>query len=79
MVAVFAIFASLSFLELKQIGVGLAVAVALDATVIRIVLLPAAMSALGRWTWWPSLRPKNVTDRPVLASTPDYDVIARHY
>ncbi|WP_033322836.1 MMPL family transporter [Actinomadura atramentaria] len=73
MVAVFAIFASLSFIELKQIGVGLAVAVALDATVVRAVLLPAALSALGRWTWWPSLRPRK------LVSTAEYDVLERHY
>jgi RND superfamily putative drug exporter len=52
MVAVFAIFASLSTLEIKQMGVGLAVAVFLDATVIRGVLLPATMKLLGRWNWY---------------------------
>ncbi|MFE3323816.1 MMPL family transporter [Streptomyces sp. NPDC059176] len=54
MVAVFATFATLSFIEMKQIGVGLAVAIVLDATVIRIVVLPAAMKLLGRANWWPA-------------------------
>ena len=52
MVAVFSIFATLSLLEFKQLGVGLAVAVLLDATVVRGVLLPAAMAVLGERTWW---------------------------
>ena len=52
MVAVFAIFASLRTLDIKQMGVGLAVAVLLDATVIRGVLLPATMKLLGEWNWY---------------------------
>jgi uncharacterized membrane protein YdfJ with MMPL/SSD domain len=52
MVAVFSIFAVLSLLEFKQMGVGLAVAVLLDATVIRGVLLPASMTLLGDRNWW---------------------------
>ncbi len=52
MVAVFAIFATLSELELKQFGVGLAVAVLVDATVIRGVLLPATMTVLGEANWY---------------------------
>jgi uncharacterized membrane protein YdfJ with MMPL/SSD domain len=52
MVAVFAIFATLSTLEIKQMGVGLAVAVLVDATVIRGVLLPASMKLLGDWNWY---------------------------
>ena len=52
MVAVFAIFATLSTLDMKQMGVGLAVAVLLDATIIRGVLLPATMKLLGRWNWY---------------------------
>jgi RND superfamily putative drug exporter len=52
MVAVFAIFASLRTLDIKQMGVGLAVAVLLDATVIRGVLLPATMKLLGDWNWY---------------------------
>ncbi len=52
MVAVFAIFASLPTLDIKQLGVGLAVAVLIDATVIRSVLLPATMKLLGEWNWY---------------------------
>jgi RND superfamily putative drug exporter len=52
MVAVFASFATLSFLDMKQMGIGLAAAVLIDATVIRGVLLPAGMKLLGNGTWW---------------------------
>jgi len=52
MVGVFAVFATLSTLDIKQMGVGLAVAVLLDATLIRGVLLPAAMKLLGDWNWY---------------------------
>ena len=52
MVAVFAIFASLSMIEFKQMGVGLAVAILLDATLVRAVLLPAAMKLLGERNWY---------------------------
>jgi RND superfamily putative drug exporter len=52
MVAVFAVFASLRTLDIKQLGVGLAVAILLDATVIRGVLLPATMKLLGDWNWY---------------------------
>jgi uncharacterized membrane protein YdfJ with MMPL/SSD domain len=52
MVAVFAIFASLHVLILKGMGVGLAVAVFVDATVVRAVLLPATMKLLGDWNWY---------------------------
>jgi RND superfamily putative drug exporter len=52
MVAVFGIFATLSLVDLKEFGVGLAVAVFLDATIIRGVLLPASMKLLGEHNWW---------------------------
>src|SRR3954470_23283 len=52
MVAVFAIFASLSLIEFKQMGVGLAVAILLDATLVRAVLLPATMKLLGERNWY---------------------------
>ena len=52
MVAVFSIFATLSTLDIKQMGVGLAVAVLIDATIVRAVLLPATMKLLGRWNWY---------------------------
>jgi uncharacterized membrane protein YdfJ with MMPL/SSD domain len=52
MVAVFGIFASLGALEFKQLGVGLAVAILLDATLIRAVLLPAVMKLMGNANWY---------------------------
>ena len=52
MVGVFGIFATLSLVEFKQLGVGLAAAVLIDATIVRAVLLPAAMALLGRHNWW---------------------------
>jgi RND superfamily putative drug exporter len=52
MVFVFAVFATLSMVWFKQFGVGLAVAVLLDATIVRAVLLPASMKLLGDWNWY---------------------------
>jgi uncharacterized membrane protein YdfJ with MMPL/SSD domain len=52
MIAVFAIFATLSALDFKMMGVGLAVAVLIDATLVRAVLLPATMKLLGKWNWY---------------------------
>jgi uncharacterized membrane protein YdfJ with MMPL/SSD domain len=52
MVGVFAIFATLSMLILKQFGVGLAAAILIDATIVRAVLLPASMKLLGDWNWY---------------------------
>ena len=52
MVAVFSIFATLSLIELKMIGVGLAAAVLIDATVVRGILLPAALALLGERSWY---------------------------
>jgi putative drug exporter of the RND superfamily len=51
-VAVFSIFGTLSQVSLKQVGVGLAAAVLLDATVVRAVLLPAVMAMLGERNWY---------------------------
>lgn len=52
MVAVFAAFLTADVLELKQIGFALAVAVAIDAIIVRLVLVPAFMQLFGRWNWW---------------------------
>jgi uncharacterized membrane protein YdfJ with MMPL/SSD domain len=52
MVGVFGIFGTLSFMFFKQMGVGLAVAVLIDATIVRGVLLPATMKLLGEHNWW---------------------------
>jgi uncharacterized membrane protein YdfJ with MMPL/SSD domain len=52
MVVVFSVFVTLSFLDFKEMGVGLAVAVLIDATIVRGVLLPATMKVLGDWNWY---------------------------
>jgi RND superfamily putative drug exporter len=52
MVVVFAVFVTLELTIIKQLGFGLAVAVFLDATIVRSVLLPASMRLLGEWNWW---------------------------
>jgi uncharacterized membrane protein YdfJ with MMPL/SSD domain len=52
MVAVFAVFAGVGVPSVKEIGVGLAVAIALDATIVRLVLVPATMEIMGEWNWW---------------------------
>jgi RND superfamily putative drug exporter len=52
MVSVFAVFAFTGVPSVKEIGVGLAVAIALDATLVRLVLVPAVMELMGRWNWW---------------------------
>jgi uncharacterized membrane protein YdfJ with MMPL/SSD domain len=52
MIAVFGIFATLNVLEMKQMGVGLAAAILIDATLVRAVLLPATMKLLGEWNWY---------------------------
>ena len=52
MIAVFAVFATLSLVFFKELGVGLGVAVLIDATLVRAVLLPASMTLLGDWNWY---------------------------
>jgi len=52
MAASFAGFAVGSVPALQQFGLGLALAVLIDATLIRVLLVPAAMAILGRWNWW---------------------------
>jgi uncharacterized membrane protein YdfJ with MMPL/SSD domain len=52
MVGVFAVFITLTFLDFKEMGFGLAVAVLIDATIVRGILLPASMKLLGDWNWY---------------------------
>jgi RND superfamily putative drug exporter len=78
MISVFAIFATLSLLIFKELGVGLAVAVLIDATIIRGVLLPATMKLLGDWNWYlpkwlewiPRVGPARGTDLPPAPEAP---------
>ena len=77
MVAVFSIFATLGLLDMKMMGVGLAVAVLLDATIVRAVLLPAAMTLLGEWNWylprWLEWLPNLSPETPVEAEKDQLD------
>ena len=68
MVAVFSMFALSSELQMKQMGVGLAAAVLIDATIIRGVLLPATMKLLGDWNWW---LPSKLSWLPQVAREPE--------
>ncbi len=52
MTAVFSVFALTGVPSIKEIGLGTAVAIALDATRVRLILGPAAMQLMGRWNWW---------------------------
>jgi RND superfamily putative drug exporter len=56
MVLVFGVFAFARVLAVQFIGFGLAIAVLLDATIIRMILVPAIMHIAGRWNWWPGVR-----------------------
>jgi RND superfamily putative drug exporter len=77
MVAVFGLFASLSLIMMQQMGFGLAIAVLIDATVVRAVLVPATIKLLGDWNWYlpqwlgwlPSLSPEQA-QRPTRAHGP---------
>ena len=73
MVAVFGIFAALRMLEFKQMGVGLALAVLIDATIIRAVLLPATMKLLGDWNWY---LPRWLEWLPAVEHAPPAPVVA---
>jgi RND superfamily putative drug exporter len=72
MVAVFGLFASLSLIMMQQMGFGLAIAVLIDATIVRAFLLPSAMKLLGEWNWYlpswlewlPSLSPEGESTPP---------------
>ncbi|HTO73387.1 MAG TPA: MMPL family transporter, partial [Gemmatimonadales bacterium] len=65
MILVFGVFAFARVLAMQFLGFGLAVAVLLDATLIRMVLVPAIMHLAGRWNWWPGVR------RPIIPARRD--------
>ena len=75
MVTVFAVFVTLELVIIKQLGFGLAVAVLLDATIVRSVLLPATMRLLGEWNWWlprvPALAAARSPSRATSTTPPD--------
>lgn len=61
MVAVFASFAFAGVLPMQQLGLGMAAAIALDATLVRLILVPASMKLLGKWNWWLPFQTDRVT------------------
>jgi Predicted drug exporters of the RND superfamily len=63
MVSVFVAFALADMITIKSMGVGMAIAVALDASIIRVLLVPATMRLLGRWNWWVPGPLRRVSDR----------------
>jgi RND superfamily putative drug exporter len=76
MIGVFAVFATLSTLDMKQLGVGLAVAILIDATIIRAVVLPSVMILLGDANWWAPrwLRPKPPSPAVQPTADPERDL-----
>jgi RND superfamily putative drug exporter len=52
MTAVFGVFVLTGVPSIKQLGLGNAVAIAIDATIVRLILVPAAMQLMGKWNWW---------------------------
>ena len=52
MSAVFGVFVLTGVPSIKELGLGSAIAIALDATLVRLILVPAAMKLMGRWNWW---------------------------
>jgi RND superfamily putative drug exporter len=80
MVAVFSIFATLSTIDMKQLGIGLAAAILLDATIIRAVVLPSVMTMLGNRNWWAPrfMRPRGRHAAPVSPAAPAPELAGRH-
>jgi RND superfamily putative drug exporter len=76
MVSVFSIFATLSMMEMKMMGVALSGAILLDATLIRLVMLPAILCLLGDRAWWPTRRPRPLGQR-VVEREPAYELAGR--
>jgi putative drug exporter of the RND superfamily len=77
MIAVFGAFAFTGIMPIQQLGFGLAVAIALDATVIRLVVVPSAMKLMGRWNWWMPGRRQAYPRHATVRSAPE-TVNAQH-
>jgi putative drug exporter of the RND superfamily len=52
MVTIFAAFLAVPLVAVQQMGLAAAVAIAIDATIVRLIMVPAAMRLMGRWNWW---------------------------
>jgi uncharacterized membrane protein YdfJ with MMPL/SSD domain len=73
MVTVFGAFALAEVITIKSIGVGMAIAVAIDATIIRVLLVPSAMRLMGRWNWWAPGFMARIADRLGFSHVEDAD------
>ncbi len=76
---VFAAFATGESLDMKQLGVGLALAIIIDATIVRMLLVPASMKLMGEWNWWAPAPLRRFHERFGLhepPSAPAFDTIA---
>jgi uncharacterized membrane protein YdfJ with MMPL/SSD domain len=72
MTAVFAVFVLTGVPSIKELGLGCAVAIALDATLVRLILVPAAMKLMGNWNWWmPAWLDRALPDLSFEGSEPD--------
>jgi uncharacterized membrane protein YdfJ with MMPL/SSD domain len=74
MITVFAAFALADVITIKSIGVGMAIAVFIDATIIRVLLVPATMRLLGRYNWWAPGFLGRLVERVGFSHTEDEDV-----
>jgi RND superfamily putative drug exporter len=72
MTAVFSVFVLTGVPSIKELGLGCAVAIALDATLVRLILVPAAMKLLGNWNWWmPSWLDRALPDLSFESGSPE--------
>jgi uncharacterized membrane protein YdfJ with MMPL/SSD domain len=72
MTSVFAVFVLTGVPSIKELGLGCAVAIALDATLVRLILVPAAMKLLGNWNWWmPSWLDRALPDLSFESGSPE--------
>jgi uncharacterized membrane protein YdfJ with MMPL/SSD domain len=72
MTAVFGVFVLTGVPSIKELGLGCAVAIALDATLVRLILVPAAMKLMGEWNWWmPSWLDRALPDLSFEGGSPD--------
>ena len=74
MVIVFGAFALADTITIKSIGVGMAIAVAIDATIIRVLLVPATMRLLGKWNWWAPGPLGRIADRVGFSHVEEEDI-----
>jgi RND superfamily putative drug exporter len=87
MVAVFAVFALTGLPQVKEIGVGLAAAIFLDATIVRLILVPSTMELMGSVNWWlpkwldrilPDVDFESSGPKPAPAEPPEAPALAAH-